>query len=206
MLLCIVGDYCIGLEPSGSTVIGRFASSGWLTIADWRIAVSNLTGTVGSILYAIGAVAFSRFLLERTEDKQDPKDKMWVYLYTAGLGIGCVSFMYFHIACVGLIQHFKVLYEVTGGNAQQATDSWIKMLLPEIIPFGILFIGFDVLTSVAWIALIVREIIPVPKRWILAAPIIMAGIGTLPDLLPLPVSGINRDLRALAGCLCSYAG
>ena len=66
MILCIIGDYCIGIEPRGSEVYG-IASAGWLTVSDLRIAVSNLTGTVGSLLYAIGAVAFARFLLERRE-------------------------------------------------------------------------------------------------------------------------------------------
>lgn len=205
MILCIIGDYCIGIEPRGSEVYG-IASAGWLTVSDLRIAVSNLTGTVGSLLYAIGAVAFARFLLERRELLQERKDRIWVNLYTAGLGMGCASFMYFHIACGGLIQHFKVLYEVTGGNVQQAEDAWMKMLLPEVLPLLLMFVGFDVLTSVAWIALIARRIIPVSKWWILASPLIMTGIGLLADLIPFPISGINSGFESMGWMLMFICG
>ena len=62
MILCFIGDYCIGIEPADSTSLDSIASSGWLTIADWRIAVSNSFGMIGSILYAIGAVYFAKFI------------------------------------------------------------------------------------------------------------------------------------------------
>lgn len=58
MILCIIGDYCIGIEPRDSETLGSIASSGWLTIADWRIAVSNFFGTIGSILYVSGLLLF----------------------------------------------------------------------------------------------------------------------------------------------------
>ena len=98
---------------------------------------------IGSILYAIGAVYFAKFLLEQKEKLEQSVDKVWLNLYIASLGLGCVSFMYFHIACGGLIQHFKVLYEVTGGDVQMATDAWMKMLMPELLPMSFMFIGFD---------------------------------------------------------------
>ena len=206
MILCMIGDYCIGIEPRDSETLGSIASSGWLTIADWRIAVSNFFGTIGSILHAIGAVAFSKFLLDRNKGSQNKRDRIWLNLYSAWLGIGCVSFMYFHIACGGLIQHFKVLYELSNGDVQQATDAWLKMFLPEAAPFGIMFIGFDVITSVVWGVLIVKRILPVSKWWILASPLIMAGIGTLLEFIPLPFSGINSGFESLGWMLMFICG
>jgi hypothetical protein len=35
MLLAMVGDYCMGIEPKDSYAISGMISSGWLTIADW---------------------------------------------------------------------------------------------------------------------------------------------------------------------------
>ena len=46
MLLAMVGDYCMGIEPKDSIAISSMISSGWLTIADWRIAVSNIGGLI----------------------------------------------------------------------------------------------------------------------------------------------------------------
>ena len=145
MLLCMIGDYCIGIEPRNS-VLGTIASSGWLSIADWRIALSDFAGAVGSVLYSIGAVAFIRWLLDNVNPKTRA-GRIWLRVYTIGLGIGCVSFLYFHIACGGLIHHFKVLYELTGGDLTQTTDAWLRMFMPEAVPFFLLFIAFDVLTS-----------------------------------------------------------
>ena len=39
MLLAMVGDYCMGIEPKDSVSISGMISSGCLSIADWRIAV-----------------------------------------------------------------------------------------------------------------------------------------------------------------------
>lgn len=205
MLLCMIGDYCIGIEPRDAETIGTFASSGWLTIADWRIALSNLTGAAGYILYALGAVAFIRWLC-RNIHPQSRAGQIWLRLYTAGLGIGCVSFLYFHIACGGIIHHFKVLYEVTGGDPALAADAWLRMFLPEAVPFFLLFAAFDVVTSAAWTALILLRVFPVSRWWICAAPLISAGIGTVLELLPLPFAGINSGFESLGWMLMFVCG
>lgn len=114
--------------------------------------------------------------------------------------------MYFHIACGGLIQHFKVLYKVTNGDVQQATDAWLKMFLPEVLPFGLMFVAFDVITSVVWVVMILKRILPVSKWWILASPLIMAGIGTLLEFIQLPFSGINSGFESLGWMLMFICG
>ena len=37
MLMTFTGDYLMGVEPKDSEAISGMISSGWLTIADWRI-------------------------------------------------------------------------------------------------------------------------------------------------------------------------
>ena len=56
------GDYCMGIEPKESTVVSFLISSGWLTIADWRIALSNIGGLIGTVFYAIAALSFIEYL------------------------------------------------------------------------------------------------------------------------------------------------
>ena len=58
MILAIIGDYCMGIEPKDSTAVSFMISSGWLTIADWRIALSNIGGLIGTAFYAVAAFAF----------------------------------------------------------------------------------------------------------------------------------------------------
>ncbi len=36
MILAMIGDYCMGIEPKDSTAISGMISSGWLTIEEWK--------------------------------------------------------------------------------------------------------------------------------------------------------------------------
>ncbi len=206
MLLCIIGDYCIGAEPRGSTSLGGIASSGWLTISDMRIGISNLFGSIGTVMYSVGAIAFIVFLINRARDLQNKADRIWMYIYAAGLGIGCLSFMYFHISCGELIHHFNVLYDITGGDISKTTDAWTRLFMTEAVPYVLFFAAFDAVTTIAWTVIIAKKILPVSRWWILAAPLIMAGIGTALDLLPLPFSGINSGFESLGWMLMFVCG
>ena len=52
----------MGIEPKDSTAVSFMISSGWLTIADWRIALSNIGGLVGTAFYTIAALSFIEYL------------------------------------------------------------------------------------------------------------------------------------------------
>ena len=71
MILAIIGDYCMGLEPKDSTAVSFMISSGWLTIADWRIALSNIGGMVGTAFYAVAAFAFMDYLKYKLSQCRD---------------------------------------------------------------------------------------------------------------------------------------
>ncbi len=206
MILCMIGDYCIGIEPSDSKALNDIVSSGWLEISDQRIAVSNITGALGCVLYAVAAVAFIQLLMAQNSNNESKADRTWLRLFYAGLGTGCVSFMYFHIACGGLIQHFNVLYEAVGGDVDKATKLWIRMFLVEAAPFALFFVAFDVVTTICWIALIIRKTIPLSNLWILAAPLVTAGIGQLLEFIPLPFAGIGSGFESLGWLLMFIGG
>ena len=69
MLLAMIGDYCMGIEPKDSYAISGMISSGWLTIADWRIAVSNIGGLIGTACYTLAALPFVREKLVEQQRK-----------------------------------------------------------------------------------------------------------------------------------------
>ncbi|MBQ1403384.1 MAG: hypothetical protein IIY90_08785, partial [Oscillospiraceae bacterium] len=71
MILAIIGDYCMGIEPKDSTSISFMISSGWLTIADWRIALSNIGGLIGTVFYAIAALSFIEYLYYKLSQCSD---------------------------------------------------------------------------------------------------------------------------------------
>ena len=130
MLLCLIGDYCMGIEPKDSTVISGMISSGWLSIADWRIAVSNIGGLIGT-----------------------------------------------------LIHNFNVLYEAAGKNTELAVAMWNRSYMVQIVPYWVTFFAFELTVLIGWTGLILRGTFGLKKTWILASPLVVAGIGYLIEII-----------------------
>ena len=84
MILAIIGDYCMGIEPKDSAGISFMISSGWLTIADWRIALSNIGGLVGTAFYTIAALSFIEYLKYKLSQCSDKWGRRFLKLYIAG--------------------------------------------------------------------------------------------------------------------------
>ena len=87
-LLAMVGDYCMGIEPKDSAALSGMISSGWLTIADWRIAVSNIGGLLGTVFYTLAALPFAAFLKTLLPGCRSKWDRRLLKLYIAGLILG----------------------------------------------------------------------------------------------------------------------
>ena len=183
MILAMIGDYCMGIEPKDSYPISGMISSGWLTIADWRIAVSNIGGLLGTACYTIAALPFAEFLRSRIPLCRDPRDRRLLKLYIAGLILGVMCFLYFHLECGTLIHNFNVLYAAAGGNTELAVAIWNRSYMVQAVPYWVTFFAFELAVLVGWIALILRGTFALKKTWILAAPLIVAGIGYLLELL-----------------------
>ena len=206
MILCLIGDYCIGIEPPDSMKTGTIVSSGWTTISDLRIAISNICGMIGTFLYAIGAVAFMKWLSKANKNNENKWDNRFLKLFYFSLCIGCISFLYIHIACGGLIQHYNVLYELSGQNTATAEAALLRMFKVEAVPFTVTLVLFDVLVSVSWVGLILRRTIDLPKIWIIAAPLLTALIGQILELIPLPFKGIGSGFETLGWMLVFIGG
>ncbi|MCR4644071.1 MAG: hypothetical protein K5695_01500 [Oscillospiraceae bacterium] len=206
MILCLIGDYCIGIEPADSTEIGMIARSGWLTISDLRIAISNICGMIGTFLFGIGAVAFMKWLSDANKHNESKWDNRFLRLFYFSLCIGCISFIYIHIAVGDLIQHYNVLYELSGHNAEAAEAALLRMFKVDAVPFTVTFVLFDLLVSISWVGLILRKVIDLPKIWMLAAPLLTAAIGQILELIPLPFKGIGSGFETLGWMLIFVGG
>ncbi len=183
MILAMTGDYCMGIEPKDSTAISGMISSGWLTIADWRIAVSNIGGLFGTLFYTIATLPFTDFLRSRLDTCASKADKRLIQMYIAGLILGVMSFMYFHLACGTLIHNFNVIYDAAGGNTELAVEMWNRTYMMQVVPYWVTFFAFELAVLIGWIALILRGTFDLKKVWILAAPLVVAGIGFIIEIL-----------------------
>ncbi|MBQ4424841.1 MAG: hypothetical protein II882_03770 [Lachnospiraceae bacterium] len=183
MLLAMIGDYCMGIEPKDSYAISGMISSGWLTIADWRIAVSNIGGLLGTACYSVAALPFAAFLQTLLPDCKSKGERRLLKVYIIGLILGVMCFLYFHLECGTLIYNFNLLYEAAGGNTELAVNMWNRSYMVQIVPYWATFFAFELSILFSWIALIWKGSFKLKKVWILAAPLIVAGIGYLLELL-----------------------
>lgn len=206
MLLAMIGDYCMGIEPKDSYAISGMISSGWLSIADWRIALSNIGGLFGTVCYTIAALPFAAFLKTLFPRCRSKWDRRLLKLYIAGLILGVMSFLYFHLACGTLIHDFNVLYEAAGKNTELAVEMWNRSYMVQVVPYWATFFAFELAVLIGWIALILRGTFALKKGWILAAPLIIAGIGFVLELLiPWPFNGFASGFESF-GWIVMFLG
>lgn len=203
-LMAMIGDYLIGYEPWDIEPLGLIADTGWLTIADWRIALSNLLGAIAVPLYFVAAREFLRLL-----DAQNPKGKdkgkdRFLWLFRIGNYAGFFSFIFIHIACGLLILQFNAAYEVIG-NADAAMGIDLRIFRAEAVPFLAYFVIADLFTTIGWIGLVIKKVIPFSKAWILAAPLVMTLMGQVFSILKIGFKGIDSGFESLGWLLMFVA-
>ena len=206
LILAIIGDYCMGIEPKDSTAISFMISSGWLTIADWRIALSNIGGLIGTVFYAIAALSFIDFLKVKLSQCSDKWGRRFLRLYIAVLYWGCMVFIYFHLACGTLIHNYNVIYDAVQGDTARAVAAWNRSYVVQAIPYWVSFVVLGIASSGGWIALVLKGVLPLKKIWVLAAPLLIAGIGFLLEwILPLPFNGLSAGFESF-GWIVMFLG
>ena len=206
MVFAMVGDYCMGIEPKDSIPVSGMISSGWLTIADWRIAVSNIGGLIGTVCYTIAALPFAAFLRNLLPRCGVKRDRLLLKLYIVGLILGVMSFLYFHLECGTLIHNYKLIYEVSGRDTELAVAMWNRSYMVQAVPYWVTFFSFELAVLVGWTALILRGTFSLKKTWVLASPLIIAGIGYLMEILiPWPFNGFVSGFESF-GWIVMFLG
>ena len=206
MIPAIIGDYCMGIEPKDSTAISFMISSGWLTIADWRIALSNIGGIVATALYTVAALSFIEYLKDKLSQCGNKWARRFLKLYIAGLVWGCMVFIYFHLACGTLIHNYNVIYEAAQGDTARAVAAWSRSYAVQAVPYWVSFVVLGITSTGGWIALVLRGVLPLKKLWVLAAPLLVAGIGFLLEMiLPLSFNGFSAGFESF-GWIVMFLG
>lgn len=202
-LMAMAGDYLIGYEPWDVQPLGPIADTGWLTIADWRVALSNLLGAVAVPLYFVAAREFLRLLEIQNPKGIDRGRDRFLWLFRVGNYAGFLSFVFIHIACGLLILQFNAAYQALG-SADAAMGLDLRIFWAEALPFLGYFIIADLFTTIGWIGLVVRKALPCSRLWALAAPLVMALIGQVLSLLQIGFKGIDSGFESL-GWLLMFA-
>lgn len=195
-LMAMAGDYLIGYEPWEVEPLGMIADTGWLTIADWRIALSNLLGAIAVPLYFVAAREFLRLLEEQNPKGEDKGKDRFLWLFRIGNYAGFFSFIFIHIACGLLILQFNAAYDMTG-NADKAMEMDLRIFWAEAAPFLLYFVVADLFTTIGWIGLVVKKAIPFSRLWLLAAPLVTALLGQIFSFFKIGFKGIDSGFESL---------
>lgn len=77
----------------------------------------------------------------------------------------------------------------------------------QIVPYWATFFAFELAVLIGWITLIARGTFALKKAWILAAPLIVAGIGFLLEyLIPWPFNGFASGFESFGWMLMFFGG
>ena len=134
-------------------------------------------------------------------------DRRFLKLYITGLILGVMCFLYFHLECGTLIHNFNVLYEAAGGNTELAVEMWNRSYMVQAVPYWVTFFSFELAVLVGWTALILRGTFSLKKTWVLASPLIIAGIGYLMEILiPWPFNGFVSGFESFGWIVLFLGG
>ena len=198
MILFLISDYCLGIEPADSNTVSGIVSTGWMNFAGWRIAVSNICGVVGTGFFAAAAVAFIKYLKDKSARCGSAWDRRFIKLYTAGLICACLSALYYRLASGMMIQSFDAAWQAAGGNTEAAVSAWERVNLIQSIPYFFTLAVVEITVSFGWIALVFKGALPLKKICFLAAPLPAAGVGILLDsLITLPFDGVATGFESI---------
>jgi hypothetical protein len=99
-----------------------------------------------------------------------------------------------------------VIYEAANGNTELAVEMWNRSYMVQIVPYWVTFFAFELSVIFGWIVLIWKGTFALKKTWILAAPLIVAGIGYLLELLiPWPFNGFVSGFESF-GWIVMFLG
>lgn len=76
----------------------------------------------------------------------------------------------------------------------------------QAFPYWVSFVVLGIASTGGWIALVLKGSLPLKKNWVLAAPLLVAGIGFLLEMiLPLPFNGFASGFESL-GWIVMFLG
>ena len=88
----------------------------------------------------------------------------------------------------------------------RAVAAWNRSYAVQAVPYWASFIVLGIASTGGWIALVMKGILPLKKAWVLAAPLLIAGIGFLLEMiLPLPFNGFSSGFESF-GWIVMFLG
>ena len=196
MILAIIGDYLLGFGTFGKSADpDAYMGIEWTVVPDWRYAVSSILGFVCAAMFAYAATELLRVM----ENQYHVGDSKLYKLFKVANWSGILYFAFIHICICMLVVVFNAGMGVTG-DVVSSVDMMIRVLKSIAIPLLAGYIICDLGVTVAWIGMVLKEMIPVKKILLICNPLIIAILGNVVNYL---ADGLDSGFESL-GWLLMY--
>ena len=196
MLLAMIGDYLMGFGTiSTTTAPDAYLGLSYQVVPDWRYAVSALLGFACAALFAVAAVELMK-VMERQYGLGGTK---LFRLFQIANWSGILYFAFIHIGICMLPVVFNAGMDATG-DLRASADMMFRVMRSIAVPLALGFVISDGFVTVAWIGMIVKGKLPIPKLALLCNPLVIALLGQLTNVV---AEGLDAGFESL-GWLVMY--
>lgn len=201
MILCMAADWLLDVKPAGNVSSG-VVESGWPEMSMWRFEASILTAAAIIPLFWLGI----KTLMELIQDRcRTNTDRHMYRLFRAGAMAGTMAFLFVHIMCCLMPIIFKCSMSA-GLDLTAASELTNQVGLYIYVPFFAYYIAADLGTSAAWIWLVLKGRLGLPKWASLCCPVVTLVLGWVTHLLPWPASEAGVAFETMGYVLMMAAG
>lgn len=200
LAMFIIGDYLLGVNSIGTTT-DPDAPYGlvWNVVPDWRYALSGILAFLAIPLFAVAAVELMRIL----ENEYHMKKRRLYRTFRVGLWTAMFYFALIHIGMCMLPVVYNAGMAATGDEAASIQMA-VRVAISAAVPIFGGFAVVDFCTTIGWIGMVCKGLIPVKKAAVICNPLVMALIGQIIGLIPFPFEGIDSGFESF-GWLTMFA-
>ena len=194
MAMAMAGDYLLGLGTFGMTDDpGAYMGITARVVPDWRYALSSILGFACMPFFAVAVLE----LMKVMEKKYGLGESRLYKLFRIGNWAGILYFAFVHIGICMLPVVFNAGMEATGDMAA-SIGMTLRVAKSIIVPMAVGFLVCDGFTTVAWIGMVLKNMLPVKKAALVCNPMVIALVGQLMNYI---AEGLDSGFESLGWLL-----
>lgn len=170
LLLCGVGDWLIGYEPQGGEpLVFGISRTTIIDVPTWFYVASLSLG----ILSGFGCKAFAPAMVEVLERAGVPRESKSSKAFCFGLSSAPMMFVSFHAACCIVLLLMQAALRA-GLDVGSANDVFLLPVAAALIPFTIWCFVCDIPVTVAYVCMVAKGWLGLPKAAVICCPLVMS--------------------------------
>ncbi len=170
LFLCGIGDWLIGYEPPGGVpLIFGISSTSITGVPTWFYILSLGIG----ILSGFGCRVFAPAMLETMKETGISPDTRAYRAFRFGLFSAPMMFVSFHAACCIVLLIIQAALRA-GLDVNAANEVFLLPIAASLLPFTAWCFLCDFPVTAAWVDLVARGALKLPKAAVICCPVAMS--------------------------------